>query len=328
MTESDRIKRALTDFEAYARKNLNLRTRAVPARWTEGIMTRLCKGGQDADNSVRVKGIDEAEGGEWLYDMVWLQNNGRGQLIDVKLVLECEAEKFRDYVVPDFRKMLLAKSELRCMIFRAADKQTAKSNVRSLVSAINMFHRTECEDNYLFCVWLKNESRFYFDVYPSNPVGVDEDPPAKGLHLGHIKKLYLDYWTALKNHFEQRDKRNDDIKFRKPLPQCFMAFAVGRSDFHIHMWASRDKRYVNVGLTVQGIQGKSHFDRLKMSKTEIESEIGAELEWQENPKQNYIRLYLRNIDLTKQRDWGRQHRWLCEQLETFYRVFSERIKAL
>ena len=53
MTESDRIKRALTDFEAYARKNLNLRTRAVPARWTEGIMTRLCKGGQDADNSVR-----------------------------------------------------------------------------------------------------------------------------------------------------------------------------------------------------------------------------------------------------------------------------------
>ena len=325
MTESDLIKDALTDFETYAHKNLHNFDRTSSAQWTEEIMLRLCKAGHKNEYYVRVSKVDDADDGEWLYDMTWLQYDGRQQLIDVKLVLECEWQDFRKHVVPDFRKMLLAKSDLRCMIFQAADEQKAQNNVRSLISVINRFHRTECEDNYLFCVWLKNESRFYFDVYPSNPVEVDEDPPTKGLHLGYIKKLYLDYWTALKSSFEGRDR---GIKFRKPLPQCFMTFAVGRSDFHIHTWASRDKRYVNVGLTVQGIQGKSHFDRLKMSKTEIESEIGAELEWQENPKQNYIRLYLRNIDLTNQRDWGKQHRWLCEQLETFYRVFSERIKAL
>lgn len=249
MTESDRIKRALTDFEAYARENLNLRTRAVPARWTEGIMTRLCEVGQDADYSVRVKGIDEAEGGEWLYDMVWLQNNGRSQLIDVKLVLECEAGIFRDYVAPDFRKMLLAKSELRCMIFRAADKQTAKSNVRSLVSAINMFHRTECEDNYLFCVWLKDKAQFYFDVYPSNSVHTDEKPLPSSKPFTSAKQLYRDYWTALKNTLEQRDS---SIKCRKPQPQCYMGFKVGGSGFRIHTWASKEK---NMSVSVSRWRG-------------------------------------------------------------------------
>ena len=325
MTESDLIKDALTDFETYARKNLPNFDRTSSAQWTEEIMTRLCEAGHTNEYYVRVSRVDDADDGEWLYDMTWLQYNGMQQLIDVKLVLECEWQDFRKHVVPDFRKMLLAKSDLRCMIFIAADEQKAQNNVRRLVSVINRFHKTECEDNYLFCVWLKNESRFYFDVYQSNPMGADKDPAP----LTPIQKLYLEYWTALKSSFEGRDSR---IKFRKPLPQCFMTFAVGRSDFHIHTWASRDKGYVNVGLTVRGIQGKSHFDRLKMSKTEIESEIGAELgaelEWQENPKQNYIRLYLRKIDLTNKRDWDRQHQWLCEQLETFYRVFSERIRAL
>ncbi len=157
-------------------------------------------------------------------------------------------------------------------------------------------------------------------------------PPKPALAIkkdfANTKELYLAYWTALKNHFEQRGKWNDDIKFRKPLQQCFMTFAVGHSGFHIHTWASRDKRYVNVGLTVKGAEGKSHFDRLKKSKTVIEREISPELEWEENPKENYIRLYLRNTDLEDGDDWKRQHQWLCEQLETFYEVFSEWIKAL
>ena len=92
MTESDLIESALRDFEDYCKiENLTPNARAL---WTKEIMPRLCEAGQDADYFVRVRGIDEADGGEWLYDMVWLQNNERGQLIDVKLVLECEAGKF------------------------------------------------------------------------------------------------------------------------------------------------------------------------------------------------------------------------------------------
>ena len=143
---------------------------------------------------------------------------------------------------------------------------------------------------------------------PDDKMKIDPTaPPAPALAIKKagklpVKQLYLEYWTALKNHFEQRDKPNNDIKFIKTLPQCFMPFAVGHSGFHIHTWASRDKRYINVGLTVKGAQGKSHFDRLKVSKKEIESEISPELDWQENPKENYIRLYLEDTDLENRDD--------------------------
>ena len=152
---------------------------------------------------------------------------------------------------------------------------------------------------------------------PALAIQKDDNVPAK--------KLYLEYWKALKSSFEGR---NNGIKFRKPQPQCWMGFAVGCSGFEIHTWASRDEKYICVGLTVEGTHGKSHFDRLKMSKTEIEREISPELEWQENPKQNYIRLHLRNTDLEDTEDWNRQHKWLCEQLETFHSVFVPRIKSL
>ena len=57
-----------------------------------------------------------------------------------------------------------------------------------------------------------------------------------------------------------------------------------------------------VGGVIEGTHGRLHFDQLKMSQTEIEKEISSEIEWQEKPSQNYIRLYLRNIDLKNLRD--------------------------
>ena len=156
-------------------------------------------------------------------------------------------------------------------------------------------------------------------------------PPAPALAIKKgddalpVKQLYLEYWKALKNTLEQRDS---GIKCRKPQPQCHMGFKVGRSGFQIHTWASRDKEYICVGLTVDGTHGRSHFDRLKMSKADIEREIGAELKWQPNPKENNIRLYRWSTDLEDTEGWTRQHKWLCEQLETFHSVFVPRIKSL
>ena len=146
--------------------------------------------------------------------------------------------------------------------------------------------------------------------------------------LSPAKQLYLEYWTALKNYFEGREERNSDIKFRKPQPQNEMGFAIGRSDFQLATLASRDKLHICVSLMVKGTHGRSHFDRLKMSKTEIKRESGHELKWEPNPKENNIRLYLKDTDLEDRDDWERQHQWLCEQLETFHKVFKPRVREL
>ena len=146
--------------------------------------------------------------------------------------------------------------------------------------------------------------------------------------LPPIKQLYLEYWQELKNNHDRR-LRASGIKFRTPQPQCFMTFAIGGGGFVPHYWVSRDKNYICVGLTVRGTHGRFHFNRLKESMIEIQKKIGVtKLEWQENPKENNIRLYWSNINLEDRRDWIQQHQWLCDKLELFYEVFKPRIDAL
>ena len=97
--------------------------------------------------------------------MTWLRRAG-DLLIDVGLVLECEWGYF-PAVCADFVKLLLAKAKLRCMIFWAANRQDAIDYVLHLVEVIGEFQRTELKDNYLFYVWLDDETRFYFNAYPN-----------------------------------------------------------------------------------------------------------------------------------------------------------------
>ena len=71
---------------------------------------------------------------------------------------------------------------------------------------------------------------------------------------------------------------------------------------------------------------------MEREKADIEKEIGVELKWEidHKRKQNYIRSFLcnSNTDPANRQDWDKQHEWLCEQLETFYKVFSPRVKEL
>jgi hypothetical protein len=107
-----------------------------------------------------------------------------------------------------------------------------------------------------------------------------------------------------------------------------MSFAVGRSNFHLHAWASVRDKWIRVDLMTDGEHGRSHFHLLKRDRVEIEKKIGAELVWKENPVERYISLYQRGADPEDRQDWDRQHRWLCDQLEIFHKVFSPRVKVL
>ena len=133
--------------------------------WTEEIMTRLCNVGQEQDYYVCVSGVSESNRGEWLYDMTWLQYEGN-QLMDVGLVLECEWGYF-SAVRADFEKLMLAKADLRCMIFWAANRQEAMDDILRIFDTIKEFQKTKDTDIYLFCVWLEDEAHFYFYNYPN-----------------------------------------------------------------------------------------------------------------------------------------------------------------
>ena len=82
--------------------------------------------------------VDEADRdyGEWLYDVTWLkyerQRDGlewpATALIEAPLVAECEwgRGKNLEYIVEDFEKLLLARADVRLMIFDGNHKPGSK----------------------------------------------------------------------------------------------------------------------------------------------------------------------------------------------------------
>ena len=158
------IQSTLKEFEVYAHEHLG----DASAPWTKEIMTRLCQAGQDESCTVCVTSIDEADYGEWLYDMTWLKYNGK-RLENVELVLECEWGYFDQDVRDDFQKLLLAKARLRCMIFWAEDRETGTDNVNTLIEEIELFQRSAIGDTYLFCVWSDDTNGFDFWTHTFDP---------------------------------------------------------------------------------------------------------------------------------------------------------------
>lgn len=190
MNESERIKNKLKELATYIRENpdnpekLNFDWDPKPGitpKWTKEVMTRLCKVGQDERYQVCVTKSDvcvekDPYRAEWLYDMTWLKFDNR-ELIDVSLVLECEWGVFdkpdkdhyhRDNVQYDFQKLLLARADLRCIIFAAQNLQDAEKYVEELIDIVERFQKRKIGDNYLFCVCLSAEKRFHFKEYTVN----------------------------------------------------------------------------------------------------------------------------------------------------------------
>jgi len=145
--------------------------------------------------------------------------------------------------------------------------------------------------------------------------------------LTPAKRLYLEYWVAFRDLLDERHGLVNPVK---PLAQSELHFGVGRSGFHITVLASVRGEWICVRLVLNHQDAKTHFRLLEKSKADIEKEFGAELEWEEKPgfKEKHIRLLLYNTAIKDRQDWDRQHRWLYEQLETFYKVFSRRVKEL
>ena len=115
----------------------------------------------------------------------------------------------------------------------------------------------------------------------------------------------------------------------RPGPWVHASFAVGRAGFHLSASFVRTRREIGVWLVLQGPLAKPHFHLLAGDRAEIESELGAELEWRELPGKKESHVVLRrSADPTRREDWPEQHAWLRDKLEMFHRVFGTRIKGL
>jgi Domain of unknown function (DUF4268) len=134
------------------------------------------------------------------------------------------------------------------------------------------------------------------------------------------------YWAALR---ELLLERGSDVRLRKPLPQHWIWFGIGRTEFSLLATTDhRTNRWIRVGLRIQGRSAEAFFHLLHAERPAIEQAVGAPLYWEPLETGFRISLSKEEVDPSDESDWPNQHEWLADKLELFDRVFRPRIKQL
>ncbi len=150
---------------------------------------------------------------------------------------------------------------------------------------------------------------------------------ARRQELTDNQQLQVDYWSGLNQQIEEH---YPSLAIRKPLPQSWASFSVGRSGFHVDAGCNSVDRWISVSLVMDDRNAKTYFGLLKDDKESIEAEFGQPLEWHLKPetKVSYIRLSKAGEDYRDRERWAEQHAWLAAQLQRFDQVFRDRVRGL
>lgn len=146
--------------------------------------------------------------------------------------------------------------------------------------------------------------------------------------LSDVRLVQRAYWAGL---HEALDEAKGPVSGnRKPQPQSWMSYPVGRSTFHLGAVMIRPKRQVRAELYIGNENAKAFFHELLKQKDAIEAELGYPLLWEELPnrRDSRISVVLDDVDPEDEADWPRQHQWLAQKLNDFHRVFANRVKTL
>jgi hypothetical protein len=146
--------------------------------------------------------------------------------------------------------------------------------------------------------------------------------------LSETRITQRQYWAAL--HQVLDEAAGPISGNRKPQPQSWMAYRIGRSGFNLGAVMIRPKNQIRAELYISGDSAKTLFGLLKRQKDAIEGELGYPLEWEELPSRRDCRIssYLNEVDPEDEADWHRQHEWLARRLNDMHRVFAPRVSAL
>lgn len=145
--------------------------------------------------------------------------------------------------------------------------------------------------------------------------------------LTPAKSLNLEYWTSMKEYFENNGAK---LRSQKPLPQHWTNFAIGRSNFHMAAVSSVRDNFIRVEFLINGEEAKNRFDILK-EKFEDESrvKIDKDIQWEKLEERKVSWVYIqKSADVNDKNDWSHQFDWFLEKLEKMDSFFRPKIKIL
>lgn len=132
--------------------------------WTYYLKKRIADLGFRKGYKIAVGGFDDEFAGEWLYDLVWYEEDSDNCLIRIPLIMESEWDKKYSGIKFDFEKLLVGNAERRLMIC-----QSKQNDIPTLLNkfknAINKF-RENNNDRFLFAILNSDtDDEFHFKTY-------------------------------------------------------------------------------------------------------------------------------------------------------------------
>ncbi len=200
-------------------------------------------------------------------------------------------------------------------------------------AALDWLNNITDEDVHFFALEIEAWRIGDSEVAPKFNIVCKPNDWVKGVSAGargeltETQQLQLDYWTRFQQLLEDR---RGAIRPRKPFPQCWADFAIGRTDFHLQAAVNTREPCISVMLYIDGPDAKAHFHLLEQDKETIQAEMGEELEWCELPERQASAVQLKSpgTDPTHTDKWGEQQQWMRDILEAMHRVFAPRVKKL
>jgi len=131
--------------------------------WTKEVKTALCEAGKKCSQRFKLyaNGVDKVvDGSEWLYDVTCLSYTVGSYMERIPFVAESEWGS-TEAVHDDFEKLLLARADVRVMVFDGRRYGTANGDrFEEFAKYIGKCDHTETGDAYLLAAWMPDKFEY------------------------------------------------------------------------------------------------------------------------------------------------------------------------
>ena len=169
--------------------------------------------------------------------------------------------------------------------------------------------------------------KFEVVVKPNNWAKTGRAQAAAASTASPTKQLQLKFWTALVEHLASAAP---SIRPQKPQPQHWLNNSIGRSGMGLNMTANTRDARLGVELWLHNDEAKKHFANLRPQKSDIETKLGFELDWQELPDARACRIasWYPNAKIEDETSWPQYFEWFTQRLVKMDGVLRPIVKAL
>jgi len=146
--------------------------------------------------------------------------------------------------------------------------------------------------------------------------------------LSDTRQKQLAFWTLWR---ERLDQAPGDYRSRKPAPQHWLDFSIGRSDYWVSATLNAAERRAGIELNMRNSpDAKANFEALLSQKDAVEAEFGQPLAWLPLPgkKSSRVAAYKLDIDPLEEANWPHLLDWMQTTFDSFQKIFRDRIRKL